>query len=166
MGGEARSAIFFLTHTFMYSGVHSTSSVLVLVPGSTQNRQLVCQYSICKTSPIDLHLALQSWADKQDSFLNGCIYELLRCPKAGCKKIIFIVAQVWEKYIILIPSTAGRSIMPISLLRSDHHVAQYHHCFLCKSDFPIAFRFACIIMSFFSIPGNQYLAGDTRGASR
>ena len=61
--------------------------------------------------------------------------------KAGCMKIIIIVAHVvLGQNIILIP-TVGRNIASICLLQSAHHVAQYRHCFLCKSDSPKAFIF-------------------------
>jgi hypothetical protein len=67
--------------------------------------------------------------------------------KAGCIKIIKIVAHVaLVQTIILIP-TVGRTITPIYLLRSAHHVAQYCRRFLCKSDSPKAFIFVCIVMS-------------------
>ena len=67
--------------------------------------------------------------------------------KAGCIKIIIIVAHVaLVQNIILIP-TIGRNIAPICLLRSAHHVAQYRCRFLCKSDSPKAFIFFCIVMS-------------------
>ena len=67
--------------------------------------------------------------------------------KAGCIKIRIIVAHVaLVQTIILIP-TVGRNIASICLLRSAHHVAQYCHCFLCKSDSPKAFIFVCIVMS-------------------
>ena len=62
-------------------------------------------------------------------------------------KIIIIVAHVELVQNIILISTGLRNIMPICSLQSPHHVAQYHHHYLRKSDSPKAFTSRCILLA-------------------
>jgi hypothetical protein len=67
--------------------------------------------------------------------------------KAGCIKIIIIVAHVELVQNIILISIGLRNITPICSLQSPHHVAQYRRCYLGKSDSPKAFSCVLLVMS-------------------